>query len=323
MEDMTQKRDRNANLDVFRCLAMFLIVLWHSHRHGMSFGLSSVGDWVVWPLLCWHVDAFLALSGWFGMKFSMRKFLNLWSVVAFYSLVSIVVGRVIMGKSTRLMLDGGWFGNTYLCLLLLVPFINAALENLVSKGKRIAWLSWSGFAAVVIVNWISRNHYLGILAQDVVSCSLAQMIFIYATVRLLRLTGLSEYVRIWHICCAVVFFILGILFLGDNWRTDYMAPYVIAMAIAMLLLFEKFIHVPQWLGRVCVWAAPSMFAIYLIHDVSSFGKLFYQVPQEWLYDRGVNVVLTIFISAAVCFVICLSVDLIRRGVIFFLKGRIR
>lgn len=304
---------RNANLDVFRCLSMFLIVLSHVYNHGVYYLSSKWISLVFNLLIIWHVDAFLALSGWFGMRFSMRKFLNLWGVIAFYSVVSIAVGRIIMGESTRLMLDGGWFGNTYLCLLLVVPFVNAAIENLVSRGKRAAWLVWSGFAAVVLINWISRNHYFGILAQDVVSYSLAQMIFIYVTVRLLRLTEFSEHVKIWHLCCMFGLFLLGILLLGNNWRTDYMAPYVIGMAIAMLLLFEKFVRVPQWLGRVCVWAAPSMFGVYLLHEVSSYGKLFHRVPGQYLTDHfALPPALVIFLSAAVCFLLCLLLDVARR-----------
>lgn len=288
---------------------MFLIVLWHSAYHG----LAEETKWLIWPFMCWHVDAFIALSGWFGVRFSIRKFIKLWGQMFFYSVLSIVIGRFVLHEKTPFMVNGGWFGNTYLCLLLVAPFVNAAIENLVSRGKKVAWLAWSGFAAVVLVNWISRNHYFGILAHDVVSCSLAQMIFIYATVRLLRLTGLSEHVRIGHICCAVMFFILGIHFLGDNWRTDYMAPYVIAMAIAMLLLFEKFVRIPRWLGRVCVWAAPSMFGVYLLHEVSSYGKLFHRAPAQYLIDHfALPPTLIIFLSAIVCFVICLLLDVARR-----------
>lgn len=210
------------------------------------------------------------------------------------------------------MLDGGWFGNTYLCLMLIVPFINAGVENLVMKGKRVAWLAWAGFAIVILVNWVSRNHYFGILAYDIAPFTLVQMAFVYLTVRLIRLTDIVERLKAWHVVLAVIVFVLGCLFAGSA-RTNYVAPHVIAMAIAMLLLFEKFIRVPQWLGRVCVWAAPSMFGVYLLHEVSSYGKLFHRVPAQYLTDHfALPPALVVFLSAIVCFAICLLLDVARR-----------
>lgn len=58
---------RNANLDVLRCLAMFLIVLGHVYQHSIFYQTSSVLYFVFIGLTLWHVDAFLALSGWFGV----------------------------------------------------------------------------------------------------------------------------------------------------------------------------------------------------------------------------------------------------------------
>lgn len=70
----------------------------------------------------------------------------------------------------------------------------------------------------------------------------------------------------------------------------------IAMALALLVLFEHFIVLPRWLCRLCVWMAPSMFGVYLLHGPTSFGKLF----------------LAIVIAAVACFLICLVLDLVRR-----------
>lgn len=114
---------RNANLDVFRCFAMFAIVLCHVYQHDKTIvSATPARDFLFLNLIRWNVDAFLALSGWFGMKFSLKKFGKLWGFVAFYSAISIVVGRFIMGVATPIKIDGEWFGNAYLCLLLIVPY---------------------------------------------------------------------------------------------------------------------------------------------------------------------------------------------------------
>lgn len=303
-------KKRNANLDVLRCFSMFLVVLVHSYQFGEYWHASWGLDFLYLLLIRWQVDAFLALSGWFGMKFSLKKFGKLWGLVAFYSVISIVVGRLVMGVATPIKIDGGWFGNAYLCLMLIVPFLNAGIEGLVAKGSKVAWMAWLGFAAMITINWISPTAYFGISAWDIHSHSLVQMVFIYFTVRLFKLTGIIKHVRLWHVLVTMGIFVIGCLVLG-TWRTDYIAPYVVAMAVAMLVLFERFLKFPECVGRLCVWMAPSMFGVYLLHGLS-FGKTFLRAPAHYLAGRGVPPALVIFLSAVACFAICFVFDLARR-----------
>lgn len=309
---MVKAMKRNENLDVFRCLAMFAIVLCHVYQHDKEIvPQSTTRDFLFLNLIRWNVDAFLALSGWFGMKFTLKKFGKIWGLMAFYSVVSILVGRLIMGVTTPIKIDGGWFGNAYLCLLLIVPFLNTGIEGLVGKGVMTAWLAWSGFAAMVFVNWLSRNSYFGILAFDVQSHTLVNMVFVYFTVRLFRLTNMVGRVKRWHLAVAGGAFVVGCVIFG-NARTDYIAPYTIAMALALLVFFERFIILPQWLCRVCVWIAPSMFGVYLLHEPSCFGRFFHRVPLQFLVEHGFSPELAIVIAAVACFAICLALDLMRR-----------
>lgn len=303
---------RNVNLDVLRCFAMVAIVLCHVYQHDTAVvPVSSTRDMLFLLLIRWHVDVFVGLSGWFGMIFSFKKFGKIWGLIAFYSLVSIIVGRCVLGDSTPIRVDGGWFGNAYLCLMLIAPILNAAVENLVSKGHRIAWLAWGGFAIVMMFNWVSRNCYFGIHAWDVFSHSLVQMVFVYFTVRLFRLTGLVNHVRLWHIGAATLFFVAGCFVLGKA-RTDYIAPYTITMAIALLVLFDKYVKFPKWLTSACVWAAPAMFGVYLLHGPTSFGKLFHRIPLRYIVEVGINSELAVVCAALVCFAICLMLEVVRK-----------
>ena len=173
---------RNYNLDVLRCLAMFAIVVTHVYQHDTALApCTFVNDLLFLLLIRWHVDVFLSFSGWFGIKFSPQKFLKIWGLVAFYSLISIVVGRCLLHKPTPFKIDGGWFGNAYLCLMLIAPVLNAAIDNLVEKGRKTAWLAWGGVAAVMTICWASQNFYLGIGSWGIMSHSLSQMIYIYLT----------------------------------------------------------------------------------------------------------------------------------------------
>ena len=303
---------RNANLDVLRCVAMFAVVLTHVYQFDTAIvPATPARDMLFLLLIRWHVDVFVGLSGWFGMTFMFKKFGKIWGVMAFYSLVSIIVGRLVLGAATPIRIDGGWFGNTYLCLMLVIPILNAAIENLVAKGRRVAWLAWGGGAIMIMFNWLSHNCYFGIKALDVFSHSLVQMVFVYFTVRLVRLTGVVERVKLWHIGAVVILFVAGCMVFGKA-RTNYIAPHTIAMAIALLIFFDRYVNIPQWLAKVCVWAAPAMFGIYLLHAPTSFGRLLHNIPLCFLVDRGINSSLAIVYSALICFVACFVIEAVRR-----------
>lgn len=76
---------RDISVDAFRCLLMFLIVLHHAACHG--YFRNDTEYWslpIIFTLLTyWHVDGFIAISGWFGVRFSLSRFFSLFGVIAF------------------------------------------------------------------------------------------------------------------------------------------------------------------------------------------------------------------------------------------------
>lgn len=63
---------------------------------------------------------------------------------------------------------------------------------------------------------------------------------------------------------------------------------------------------------------PSMFGVYLMHTTTSFGELLYVCPQKWLMAHvSLHPALVVFLSAVVCFVLCVGADVLRR---FLLRG---
>jgi len=331
-------KTRNANLDVFRCLAMFLVVLSHVWQHGSEFDKTPATEMLMWGGLRWHVDAFLALSGWFGMTFTFRKFFKLYGVIALFCLLDITVS-LFVGTKPRLMLTGGWYANTYLCLMLVIPFVNAGIEKLREDGLRTLWSAWAGFAVVIWYNWATRNPYLGLVAWDVVPFSLVQMVFIYFTVRNIRFTldqcnNEPRFLR-FGICLSIVIFAVvtvGLVFVVRRYgssealmqRVSYLAPHVILMAVAMLVLFDRYVRCPNWLGKLCVWLAPSMFSVYLLHGLPACSYFLRDVAPVWLIGNGINQWVALLLGAITCFALCVSIDLMRRGALnVFRRNRVR
>lgn len=129
--------------------------------------------------------------------------------------------------------------------------------------------------------------------------------------RLIRLTKVYEFIKLRYIALAAVVFLLACLILGRS-RTDYIAPYTIAMSISLFMLFERYLRFPNWLCRVCSWAAPSMFGVYLAHGPTSFGKMLHMLPLDFLIQNGVTPSIAIVLSALVCFMVCFIIENIRR-----------
>lgn len=103
-------RTRDASIDVFRCILMFLIVLHHSAFHG--YWAADTSMWslpVLFTLMIfWHVDGFLAISGWYGVKFSVKRFMRIFGVVAFYSVMRFVIVFFFMEIIGRFVQSDGW-----------------------------------------------------------------------------------------------------------------------------------------------------------------------------------------------------------------------
>lgn len=339
---------RNENIEVLRCLLMGLIVSHHSFVYGV---FSSVHSWwtvLFTTLICWHVDAFLSISGWFGIKFSWMKVLRLYGVIIFYSSLSMIYTLAFeeTGFSWQnVRITGGWFGNTYLGLLFFAPFLNAGVDYLLSRKGESGGSPlrvWGLFAVLITLSWLPSHGMTAMEPGGVDGHSLILFVFVYVTVRLLRATLVdSKYFTMKRLIFGFVgfigmFLIFGLIdFVSVRMGTghlvgigrvfaSYDAPHVWVMAICVLLFFIQYIRVPSWLGKIAAFCGPSMFGVYLLHDTTSFGHLIFQQPEAWLATHtGLHPILVVSLAALFTFVVCLSVDLLRRGCVSFFKHSIK
>ena len=93
MENNKIKEERNIGLDVLRILAMIMIVVLHYLGKGELLKeqntdyLNHVIYWFCECLCIIAVNCYVLISGYFLVKsdFKIKKFLNLWGQVVFYS----------------------------------------------------------------------------------------------------------------------------------------------------------------------------------------------------------------------------------------------
>lgn len=136
---MTQNR-RQSNIELLRCFAMLCIIVYHL----CLFALGGVptGTKLYQALqipLHIGVPLFVLISGYFGIRFSLKGLMRLCSKGYFYFVPLAVIPMLVYNtggvkdvlKSIFIFgFDAQWYLNTYLYLFLFSPIINRYLENI-------------------------------------------------------------------------------------------------------------------------------------------------------------------------------------------------
>lgn len=151
-------KERTSNFELLRIVSMCGIIA----IHYLSGTLGGMAENAVFPEFSWFfsqfinsvacplVNCFVLISGYFLIdksKFGIRKVLDLVIISGFYGIVGYLIGvatnnAVWSMKGLFLSLfpffDGRrWFVETYIILILLVPFINKTLRELDKNSFRI------------------------------------------------------------------------------------------------------------------------------------------------------------------------------------------
>lgn len=138
---------RNSNHELLRIIAMFMIVFIHANMYlfyfvegkfavflnGMVNGICNIG-----------VACFILISGYYGMKFDIRKFVRMECMMISYSLLETVLfyffvpeqmqGAALLEQLVKSCMPfitrKYWFYSCYVCLLLLSGYIQKFIDHL-------------------------------------------------------------------------------------------------------------------------------------------------------------------------------------------------
>ena len=165
------KKSRNSNLELFRIITMFLIVL---HHYVVNSGLTDAGGVIYSSPLSWRsmfllligawgkigINCFLMITGYFMCKSNIttRKFLKLYGEVVFYRvlffLIFLLTGYQPFSVKEFLLLFipinsiRNGFTGCYMVFFLFIPFLNILLKQLNEK-QHLLLLALCGFTYVV------------------------------------------------------------------------------------------------------------------------------------------------------------------------------
>lgn len=266
-------QQRQSNIELLRCFAIFSVIIYHILMFALhpNHPETSLYQALQIPLHI-GVPLFVMISGYFGIRFSLRGLMRLCSKGYGYIVPLTLVPAIIAGEGIKDLLKhvfifgfgALWYLNTYLYLFLFSPVINRYLNG-ITKNQRIFLLAILAFMSIYIGNVTEGDQYL------VEGKNLTHFLLLYVignTIRSLqeKIDNLSQTKLVISYFLFNSFLVLGFmhvpLIAGKIWKYSfaYDSPIIIVNCIWIFMIFSKL----SFTSKIVNWAGSSIFACYLI-----------------------------------------------------------
>ena len=314
---------RNSSVELLRIILMVFIVMHHVINSVIAPNFSLHAWACVDVILHTAVIVFVLISGYFGIKFSWKRFFSLLLQVIFYSLLLQLVVGLIKGNVNLWVIPLAffpfnnnyyWFVETYLQLYLLAFILNKLNDHCSDKE----FFSVLGVLAFFV-------FYMGFLWKNEI-CSDGKNIVNFVMIYELGY-GLNRFPSFYKGKSRMVFFltvtlliIIGLCYFipDDNnlfvhtiaFLYKYNSPFLILLSVLIFILFLNMHLKSGWIN----YLAASSFSIYLVHEHPLFREIVYVKPFKELMQLGYDdfsLLCIVFIFAVLLSIICMISDKIR------------
>ena len=293
-------RERNVGIDLFRCLCIYGICVYHAFFTGeFANGYES-------RLWTWAVPGFAFISGYYGVTLRLSKLLRLWLMAAICFLLPIALG----GRFFELLFMN-WYLLAYTILMLLSPLLNAGLD--ISKG-RSGRAVLSGIFILGMWSWLSEFS----LTRDFVPCA----------------NGLGQL----SICSVLVAYVFGFIYrrhpeMGKRVRWwwgvllfpllaifgHYTSPVTLLFVFGAFLCFER-MEFGRYTSKIICAVASSGFAVYVLHANWQVLPIMHDISRCLIGDWHLPKYIGLMVSAAAIWGACVVIYLAGRMVLMPVSG---
>lgn len=323
---------RQSNIEALRLLSMLMVLNLHSFwGYDNGSGILQAFDFLRESTSICAVNAFLLISGYFGIKWKFKSFFNLIFQLFFYAfgvyVIAVSLGYVDFSNKEFLMnatcIYNHWgFITAYVLLYMLSPMLNALSEKLTSKDLLLT----------IIILYISELF----ITRD---CGSLNYGILYLIGRFIKKTDAVNRLQTvavrgyWFTTVLIFAFVYGaykLLLIDDAdgmcgflLGYSYSGPFVILQAVFLFLTFARINFTSKFIN----WCSASCLSIFLIHMHPSIKHIGYYSLTESLYDlpvlQHIGVLLLLIISV---FFGCILIDKIRiiiSDAVYFLLCKIK
>lgn len=314
-------KERNSSFELLRLLCIFGIIVMHTFAGLDTDGsaLNTAMHVLVNSLFNTGVTCFILISGYFGIRFDVKKLIRLDLMIIFFT----VAGTIVLGDfSVKSLIKACipvisrqyWFITCYFALCILAPFLNHAAERLKREQFRSLLLALL-FVFSVIPTFTTYD-----IMQDA-GKGLADFVMVYLIGRYLSLYAKDAHNR--GRLALGVLLSTGIVFALDAALTFRQGViystfsrdcslFIIFSAVLILLFFKELHFTNRAINR----AAGNVLAVYVLDAV--LRSLLNRVIDLSAYTGGWFFIFVVLGYAAVVVIAALLINELRK----FTVGRI-
>lgn len=331
-----KENERNSGLELLRIIAILMIICIHAFGLVQGIRVNQVGKETTRIVNCicnMGVSCFVLISGYFGVKRDWKKIARLEIMVIFFSfcttaLLAAAFPETYRGKELLELLIKScipvisrkhWFYTCYICLLLLSPWLNEALERLTKR-------QFEGllFTMLCLFSIFPTFFYFEIMQDG--GKGLVNMMLVYILGRYIRRYGDFEIEKkkafliffillaLSYISSLYLFTIGGIhhSFIKDNSIVN------IGMAVMLLYVCKDVKWHCGWLNRI----SAHVFGIYILNVpvMEVIHTYVLKTDESRVYTNYFPLWMALEVGAT--FVICLLCDVIRQLLFGKLEERV-
>ena len=338
-----QKKERMANLETLRCVAMLMVVVLHYLGKGgllpdLTASLSAQ-DTVAWLLEAFcivAVNVYMMISGYFlcESSFKLSRLLALWLQLWLYSVgigvLAAVTGIVPAAEvSTHYYLTllfpvtmgHYWFLTAYLFLYVLLPLVGMGLRILTKKQFQVA------LVLLLLTFCLLKSVLPFRLEEDSKGYDCIWYLCVFCVAAYLRRFGIPVLQKKSR---ALLLYLIGVfgtfgeamllhlfylktgsleLILKIPYEYNHIFPFLASVGLFCLFLDSR---IQGRIGSAAVKIAPYTLGVYLLHE--NLGVRY--AWQPWLGSARIDGVLPLLLwtvmAVAVVFVLGILVDFVRK-----------
>lgn len=268
------------------------------------------------------VNVFVMISGWFGIRRSIKGACNFLFQCLFLSTLvyTVSVWTDVVPLSNIGLADclgfNAWFVGAYMGLYVIAPVLNAYVERCTRRQLAVTILAFFSFE--IYFGWFGASSTIA------GGYSALSFIGLYLLARYLRLYG--NRLRkigggIFLASSALLFILLYLTKMYGIWMIDpssYIDPLMIASAAGLILMCSR-LKIKH--SAVINYIASSAFAVYIIHmNVGILEPLFNPIIRKiYAAENGIACVAEIFLFLVAVFVACVIIDQPRKLIWHYLN----
>lgn len=318
-------KERQLNIELIRIISMLLICLWHVNSHFLPLIPSEINRVsgslnYINLFITFHVDLFILITGYFGIRSRKFKIIKISILIIFYVIVlntfCTLHGGVTNDNYILEILPFSsspwWFLQVYLVLVCIAPIIESYVDR--CNDRQFYIVLFIALFLSVYLGWFRHLTPYNNHGYDIFNFIQVYIVGVWIRRKKDRLNMLLERslllpFTVFIVCCTIRYFVQPLI--SFDWY-DYSSPLNIIMAISVFYIFLR-VRVPRNLSFVVNFFSSSAIAAYLITDYHGMYRIIAQFLGKILEvspDSKFQLV-NIFLFVIFEFCICCIIDKIR------------